>query len=163
MNNCLNCLKETPNPKYCCRSCSASTNNRLVPKRNPEGTCKNCKISISTKYTYCSVCWKEMQIDWDRISYMEVTGLRSYQKNSRIRNLARVIYQKSDKPKLCVNCGYDKHYEVCHIKGISEHSPETFVSTINDLSNLISLCRNCHWELDKGDLTISDIYSRRLP
>lgn len=33
MNNCLNCGTETANAKFCCLSCSASYNNRLIPKR----------------------------------------------------------------------------------------------------------------------------------
>lgn len=163
MNECLNCKQLTSNPKYCCRSCSASANNRLVPKRLPEGICKDCNEPTNISRLYCKSCWQDRQVDWNDVTYGEVMGARLYQKNSRIRDLARRAYRKSTRPKHCANCGYDKHYEVCHIAGISEHPPDTPVSTINDLSNLIALCPNCHWELDRGELTIDDIRTRRLP
>lgn len=50
--------------------------------------------------------------------------------------------------KYCNVCGYDKHYEVCHIKSIASFKSNTSVSIINDLTNLIALCPNCHWEHD---------------
>ena len=50
----------------------------------------------------------------------------------------------------CLSCGYSKHVEICHIKGISKHDDDTPISKINDLKNLITLCRNHHWELDNG-------------
>lgn len=59
------------------------------------------------------------------------------------------------KPTLkCSNCGYDKHVEVCHIKSISSFNNESKISEINDISNLILLCPNCHWELDNGILKL---------
>lgn len=108
----------------------------------------------------CDVC-NPSYVDWSSISYGEAKGKRKYQANSRIRELARSLYQKSDKPKQCANCGYDKHYEVCHIKGISTHSDDTPISVINDLGNLIALCPNCHWELDNGLLDITNIISKK--
>jgi predicted restriction endonuclease len=83
--------------------------------------------------------------------------MRAYQINSRIRELARNIYRQSDKPKQCLICGYYLHYEVCHIKSISDFSPDTPISIVNDLSNLIALCPNHHWELDNGHLTLADL------
>ena len=43
-----------------------------------------------------------------------------------------------------------QHYEVCHIKGISDHGLDTTIGEINDIHNLIALCPNCHWEMDNG-------------
>jgi predicted restriction endonuclease len=57
---------------------------------------------------------------------------------------------KSDKPKKCSNCSYDKHYEVCHIKDVKHFPEESFLSEVNQIDNLISYCRNCHWEFDNG-------------
>lgn len=63
---------------------------------------------------------------------------------------ARKKFNNSDKPKECVNCGYIKHIEVCHIKAVSEFSDDTLIKEINNLNNLIALCPNCHWEYDNG-------------
>lgn len=57
--NCLNCKKETTNPKYCSRSCAAKKNNILSPKRLPEGKCKLCNNPIKTSHNYCKTCWEE--------------------------------------------------------------------------------------------------------
>ena len=50
--------------------------------------------------------------------------------------------------KSCEQCGYDKHVEVCHIKPIQSFPSQTAIDIINDISNLIVLCPNCHWEFD---------------
>jgi len=48
----------------------------------------------------------------------------------------------------CCKCGYDKHFEVCHIKPISSFPPDTLLIDINHPDNLMALCPNCHWEFD---------------
>lgn len=68
-----------------------------------------------------------------------------------IRRHAVKIYESSDKPKACNKCGYNKHYEICHIKAVSDFVDETLVEEINSINNLIALCPNCHWEFDNLD------------
>lgn len=75
---------------------------------------------------------------------------------SAIQKKARSIYNNSSKPKSCIVCGYDKHYEVAHIKGVSEFSEDTLVSEINNIDNLIALCPNHHWEYDNEKIDIFD-------
>lgn len=67
-----------------------------------------------------------------------------------IRRHAAYIYEISDKPKCCCRCGYDKHYEICHIKPITSFSNDTKLSIVNSLDNLIYLCPSHHAMLDKG-------------
>lgn len=75
MNQCKNCNNNTYNPKFCCRSCSATYNNKLYPKREKGvvypselrcGTkikrspvnCKTCNktfIPSSSNKVYCSL------------------------------------------------------------------------------------------------------------
>jgi len=76
--------------------------------------------------------------------------------HARIRHHSRKLGNKYLK-NLCVNCGYDKHTDVCHILSIKDAPDEMTVKEINDLKNLIRLCKNCHWELDNGYLTIGEI------
>jgi predicted restriction endonuclease len=45
--------------------------------------------------------------------------------------------------------------EVAHIKAVSNFSEDSLISEINDISNLIGLCPNHHWEYDNGLLDIS--------
>jgi predicted restriction endonuclease len=71
-----------------------------------------------------------------------------------VRSHARKVFAESGKPKKCAVCGYDKHVEICHVREIATFPPETPVREINDLTNLVALCPNHHWELDHGLLRV---------
>lgn len=153
---CLNCKAVTSNPKFCSRSCSASYNNSKVPKRHKDySNCLTCSISLK-KYgwnyysKYCKVCRQT-----DETTIDDMKQRQKYQKHSAIRSRARTIYRKSSKSKSCIACNYDKHYEVCHIKAINEFPGSSKLGEVNCLSNLVALCRNCHWEFDNGLLNLS--------
>lgn len=154
MKKCLNCGTKTHNKKFCSRSCSATYNNTLAPKRALEGSCRSCDTPISSGRTYCTNCYT---IDWSKVTKDQMLGRRAYQKHSRIRDLARKAYSKLGRPKSCHICEYKAHIEVCHIKGIGLFPSTAYITEINHPSNLIGLCPNCHWELDHGLLEISDL------
>jgi hypothetical protein len=166
MNTCLKCNNETKNKKFCSRSCSVSHNNKVPKRKAATKHCAHCDIVLNPdgrecRLTVCKNCNKN-HVDWSTVTYRNITDKRIYQVHSRIRNVARRIYNKSNLPKCCVVCGHDKHYEVCHIKPISEHAPDDTVAIINDLRNLVALCPNHHWELDYGDLSIQDIITMKV-
>ena len=54
--NCINCQKQTQNPKFCSRSCAASYNNTLKPKKQQQGRCITCQNTIKSYRTYCDKC-----------------------------------------------------------------------------------------------------------
>ena len=146
--------------KFCSQSCSAIAANQNTKRKMYY--CKQCGKLLGYGHDQCGqkqLCndCNLFNVDWCSITYGDVKGQRKYQVNSRIREIARRLYQKSGKPQKCMNCGYDKHYEVCHIKGISTHSDDTSISEINKLDNLIALCPNCHWEFDHGLLDLQTI------
>lgn len=158
MTSCNCCGNETSNPKFCSRSCAAKVNNKITPKRRPHGSCKLCGKVLIAGRTYCKDCFKATKLlDLDSLTYGEITERRGSQKHSQIREYARKAYSKSNKPKKCLRCGYDKHFEVCHIKAIKLSIKSTRISEINSLDNLIALCPNCHWEFDAGLWQLSDI------
>ncbi|UFP95082.1 HNH endonuclease signature motif containing protein [Gloeobacter morelensis] len=148
---CTVCGKETANPKFCSKSCAASFNNKLYPKRQKH--CKKCNILVPPGRHYCVECHPHYR-DWSKSTLAEQKQIRKYQPYSRIRELARTAYKNSSKPKECCNCGYKKHYEICHIAAINSFEDLTPISIINSLDNLVALCPNCHWELDNGYLTL---------
>lgn len=73
-----------------------------------------------------------------------------------IRKLASSLFFKSNKPKECAICGYDKHIEIAHIKAVSDFSDNATIEEINDINNLIGLCPNHHWEYDNGLIKIAE-------
>jgi hypothetical protein len=149
---CKICNNETKNPSFCSRRCSAS---RPKPKKLIKIHCKHCKEELPRKSwkdrrrTCCDAC-NPLKKDWSKISYSSMLGERSYQKHSRIRELARQAYERAGLPKKCHICNYDKHYEIHHIKPINQFSPDDTISKINDLLNLVALCPNHHWEVDNN-------------
>lgn len=74
---------------------------------------------------------------------------------STIQGLAKMTYDKSNRPKKCIICQYEHHYDVAHIKSVSSFSDDALISEINDVNNLIALCPNHHWEYDHEKLDIS--------
>lgn len=84
----------------------------------------------------------------------EISGNNWWSKRTPIARHARRVFLKSERPHYCMVCGYDKHYEVCHIKGVAEFDNTVTIEEINNIDNLIALCRNCHWEYDNGLLEL---------
>lgn len=92
----------------------------------------------------------------DGLTKEELFNSKSWQSaRGIIQKRARLIYSNSDKPKSCIICGYSKHFEVAHIKAVSLFDSDSLISEINDISNLIALCPNHHWEYDNDNLDIS--------
>ena len=50
-------------------------------------------------------------------------------------------------------CDYNKYIEVAHKIPVSKFGLDTKISVINNIDNLIGLCRNHHWEFDHKDKT----------
>ena len=166
VKNCTTCNKEiskTPSELkkiknvFCSQSCAAKYNGHKYPKRKLNNKCLKCKKACSINKKYCSKLCNPFYIDWGQITLKEIKNKRKYQKYVRIRELARSIYKKSNKLKYCVFCNYKNHYDVCHIKPIYTYPDETPISIINNIDNLIALCKNHHWELDNGYLDINII------
>lgn len=160
---------------FCNKICSAKfTKNR----KSKDDYCFGCGCKLTTirnevgkllHRKYCDGCFKknrfslspslsaEQKLEPEKYAFENQTkgSLFSRRKNwqsasSALRKNARIVYDKSGHPKQCNVCGYNKHYEVSHKKSVASFSDETKVSDINHISNLVALCRNCHWELDNG-------------
>lgn len=151
---CAQCGTITTNSRFCSNSCGAKSAYRNLPRQRLTRTCATCGCNIRSRRKYCDECLKQRTRNWGEVTYAAVTSLRSYQKNSRIRDLARKTYLRSGRPKSCYVCGYATHFEVCHLRAISSFPENVTVAEINDHSNLIALCPNHHWELDHNLLTL---------
>lgn len=165
--NCVNCQKETTNPKFCSRSCAGIYNNAIQPKRpyskkSLSNKCRSCNAPILARHIHCSKCrvsipgtkgvypieTKTLQECIDSVG-KTANRYRSIRDSARNKLIALKI------PTCCNNCNYDKHVEVCHIKSISSFPLDTKIAEINNISNLIYLCPNCHWEFDNSLLDIN--------
>lgn len=123
--------------KFCSKECLRGKYSLIYPKK--EKTEKLPKELIQDKYSKSDIFSKCK--NWQSA-------------RSIIQKHARKIYNSSGKLKQCLICGYVKHYEVCHIKSVSSFENKVKIKEINDISNLIALCPNCHWEFDNGLLIL---------
>lgn len=141
-------IRKSPN-HFCSRTCAAIRNNQIYPKRMTiVRTCLKCKKELPGRRKKCDDC---LYINWDTITLGELTD-DNYQRFARVRQHARAVYKKSGRPECCMECGYERHYEVCHIKDIAKFELSTPISVINDINNLLAFCPTHHWEFDHGYL-----------
>lgn len=111
--NCINCNKQTNNPKFCGRSCAASYNNKINPKRKPENKCKICQQSISTSRKHCKKCWKLIN------TVFEVEKIPK-----------KYIYEKTN---ICLHCTKPSFKKFCCL---SCHIRYTFLQRVKIVDNL---------------------------
>ncbi len=171
MVNCANCEEETKNPKFCCKSCSAIYTNKSSPKRKLTKLCSKegcCNIVKNYRSLLCSEHYLGSMVEQkEKLLNTTLGEYRDKIKGSRlkynmaslhaaVRGLARSWYKELTTSP-CHHCGYVKHVELCHIKGLASYPDDATIGTVNARENIIQLCPNCHWELDYGDLTLDQI------
>lgn len=145
MNNCLHCNKETNNPKFCSRSCSAKETNKVPKRKAKQRNCSSCGDLIQSRRTKCDACLAPKDMSLEQAIYYRHHRSSAF---TLVRSRARASVREEE--QVCESCGYDKHVEVCHIKPIHSFPLETMLSEINRRDNLKILCPNCHWEFDRG-------------
>jgi hypothetical protein len=154
VNQCVNCGRETPNPKFCSRRCSAIANNQAKPKRQRKRyVCLVCGSEAGHRRNYCALHSTRTAVS-AQTTVREIRQRAQFQANARIRQMARRVYRDSGLPFRCCVCGYSTHVEICHKRSISEFPDDTLVSEVNANSNLVCLCPNHHWEFDHGLLSL---------
>jgi len=152
--------------KFCNNSCAAKYNNpgRTRKKKYANKICLCCGKTFDASYIksahnrkkkkYCIECYDSQAYipEMPEITKAELFALKDSWQAARtqIRSNACKVFAKNNKDKKCFICGYDKHVEICHIKPVSKFDGSILVSEINDVNNLVALCRNHHWELDHG-------------
>lgn len=165
---CLKCGSKTNNPKFCSRSCSASYNNKLFPRRIWK--CRECGLSNKRNGNsrVCLGCRKRWKSNSGGVFGTKTESLTmGYIRNSSrdkgysVANMfTRIRVSARKKLKLlgissCYVCGYDKHWQAAHIKPVSSFGDDEYVASVNDINNLVALCPNHHWELDHGLLSLA--------
>lgn len=108
--------------------------------------CDKCRSKANTRSDYKSLTVGELREKYS-----------THQYHAKIRGAARVVFRQSGLPMECVNCGYNLHVDICHIKPVSSFPPEATIDEVNSLSNLVTLDKRCHWEFDNGYLSVSDL------
>lgn len=164
---CLNCgkiikVKDTEHPsetrkrKFCSKSCSATYNNKISPKRTKDINkyCPICGGIKRAKAKLCNRCAKDSRSIKNKTLGSYTDGNKYLtSKVTSIRADAKRTLLESGREKVCSYCHnheFDEILEVHHIKGILQFSPSSTVEEINSLDNLVWLCPNHHIMLEKG-------------
>ncbi len=154
------------NNNFCSKPCAAKLNGKLYKKKQRTLKCKDCdNLRLSTQ-TRCETCInlfrkkrKNKIKDNKALTLKELHSRLSAQgkhpswKNAQLRQFNRQ-WNKELSSDPCHSCNYILHVELCHKKPVSTFPESATLGEINDPSNIIPLCRNCHWELDHGFLML---------
>lgn len=143
--------------KFCSRSCAAQHNNSLRKRK----LCKTCLNKPRDIKQYCQSCWDLMphrggfsaKDDDSTLAELKIKYSTS-QYHAKIRGRSRAVYKSSGKPMTCKCCGYNLHVDIAHIKSVKDFSTHTPLKIVNEIQNLVALCKNHHWEFDNGYLTL---------
>ena len=154
---CINCEKQTNNPKFCSKSCSSTYNNRIRKRKRKSFTCSYCGSVFTKRRKFCDDC--SSQLIKTNKGYLPVSQAtkadfltKDTQRYRRIRDHARKIALAAGLLDECSICGYKKHVECSHSFSIASFSNSTLISVINHVDNLDGLCRNHHWEFENDCL-----------
>jgi 5-methylcytosine-specific restriction endonuclease McrA len=136
--------------KFCTKECAANFNSRNRTKKRKY--CRNCGKDITYlgkgRATLCKECNPFIK-DYEKLTIRDLEYKIGHPKDKyrSIRNHSRKLYWKNNK-YICLKCGYTKQVDVHHIKSISDFEDDTPISEVNSLTNLIGLCKRCHWEME---------------
>ncbi len=151
---------------FCSRKCSNIYHRKHRHPNPPKiHTCKMCKgeytnTSGHRSEAYCQACRASVPKEFLRSATLEyihsalcLKGRHPSWANAQVRELNR-RWNKELMDLSCANCGYSKHVELCHKKAITDFPESATLEEVNHQSNVVQLCRNCHWELDHGLLIL---------
>ena len=162
---CLNCavalnkrlsdIKKFPN-NFCSRSCNVSYQNRLNPKRLPQGECRQCSRPCSTRRVFCrSECKETYKLEKPSQSKTSYEKVRSWRHRTKGR---AVEYMGGE----CLICGYNRCLRALSFHHLDPRKKDfrisarcaSWESIVQELNKCILLCSNCHMEVHDGFLVI---------
>ena len=175
ITNCKTCNKEITKTKkeiedsksgfvFCSKSCSAKTTNLTSKPKYPIKNCLNCLVDYrptrdKDSGTCSQFCLMEHGMKSRKLS--DVVKRTHSNKYDGVRNNARLYSKYHYLPK-CALCSYDKHFEVCHVKALTDFNNNESLFEVNNKTNLIHLCPNCHWEFDHNLIPIEVIIEAQI-
>lgn len=141
---------------YCSKGCANTYTKLKTGIYVKEKTCLYCNnLHTRTLSLYCKPLCKLLHVSGNITKgqvLVRVGGANAYDLiRSRAKHIAKYVLDKK-----CYNCGYDKHVEIAHIKAISDYENSVTLDIINNPTNLIHLCPNCHWEYDNNLLELNN-------
>lgn len=155
---------------FCNHHCAATFTNLSNPKPRRRLLCSLCKREtrprniVTGKLYVCRSCLPQNKrpIKEQNVTKGDLFKRRSCWQSARthIRVHAYRVFIRSGQPSNCRMCQYEKHFEICHIRAVSDFPDAATVQEINSPDNLCGLCPNCHWEFDNGLISKEELGAR---
>ncbi len=164
--------------KFCSRSCAAKYNNKHMPKRKRKQVTKTCTSCASSfrrqkRETRCVTCVEngvyrrhtglpavnsQNLTLGDFVQYHQRQGHHKSLYFCEVRAYCRL---RNDKLRTaCQVCGYSTHVDLCHLTPLASFPLTATLGEVNAPENILVLCRNHHWELDHGIISVKEIPKR---
>lgn len=138
---------------YCSNKCVGLAKVLLQTKQN---TCKYCSNKTINYARVCEKCRIDKGLtyrDYSNVSLQDLISEYSrLQYHAKLRGHSRSVFDKSKKEKSCYLCNYNIHVDICHIIDVKDFSLDSLVLDVNNIINLVALCKNCHFEFDNDEL-----------
>lgn len=146
--NCKNCQEETSKPKFCSRSCAATYNNKIYPKKTKKTvdgpqTCIDCDVLSTSENSYPQR---------DKFSSRCKTCQRAYNQHHS-HQMKRLLVDKCGGK--CSICGYDKNYAALQFHHRDPSTKEFTIAAkhwgddnmFSEIEKCDLICGNCHAEI----------------
>ena len=136
-------IRDVKIKKFCNHSCFAKDmhSKRIKKPRAPKIRIRATPKEVTEYIEQCTI----QQLQDKGQTYQPIRSAITKYARKQMKNIEKICYQ----------CGYDSHVEVCHIKAVASWPKTTPFSEINAKENLVYLCPNHHWEFDHGKLNLN--------
>jgi hypothetical protein len=121
--------------------------------------CQICNNTLDSRSHSCPYCTR---INFGKLPISNFRD-RGNGRLNKVRDHAQRVYAASDRPRICMICGYNLFIDICHIKDLQYFPDDTPISVVNDMANLLGLCPNCHREFDNGLVPDSILLDLNVP
>ena len=150
--------------KFCDHGCAAAHNNRVYPKRKPEGECDECGELVKARRKWCSIKCK-------------AAGALTRRREAAKVDVGRVVYwRQRQKQKAveykggkCQICDYNKCIRALKFHHVDPTTKEFAISGTGktrsweriraELDKCVLVCGNCHDEIHAGIVDIRGVGS----
>ena len=116
---------------------------------------KCCKDYKKSKYGSCRL--KIDDVGSESKGSLKAKTINWQQWRCVITDHAQKKMSEKDDAYSCRVCGYTTYNEICHLKSVADFDDSITLDVINNIDNLVYMCRNHHWEFDHGIITIEDL------
>lgn len=153
---CGNCGGFTERPKYCSSSCAAIVNNKAAnrKRRQPEGSCTDCKIVIHKRLSRCSDCRaKRTLCSAERKRKQNIANVSDW----RRRLKKRAVEYKGGS---CISCGYNRCLRALQFHHRDPNKKDfqiagrlrSWNNVLIEINKCDLVCSNCHAEIHDSSL-----------